>query len=150
MWCPKLGKTLPKEQECSVYTLITCKSQFKKSKQIIAQPARSAQSAFYHDQCNRCGVQFTHVVNGQANLERQKNCLRDKSTQIPQDMLGTPTWQRTTRFQLRQTLNKDIYGYLWEPGEFSLFKRKPLSLIFGVRNNKFEYLIKHLISVRIK
>ena len=80
----------------------------------------------------------------------KRNCLRDTSTQIPQDMLGTPTWQRTTRFQLRQTLNKDIYGYLWEPGEFSLFKRKPLSLIFGVRNNKFEYLIKHLISVRIK
>ena len=80
----------------------------------------------------------------------KRNCLRDKSTQIPQDMLGTPTWQRTTRFQLRQTLNKDIYGHLWEPGEFSLLERKPLSLIFGIRNNKFEYLIKHLISVRIK
>ena len=83
----------------------------------------------------------------------KRNCLRDKSTQIPQDMLGTPTWQRTTRFQLRQTLNKDIYIYiyLWEPGEFSLYKRKPpLSLIFGIQNNKFEYLIKHLISVRRK
>ena len=80
----------------------------------------------------------------------KRNCLRDKSTQIPQDMLGTPAWQRTTRFQLRQTLNKDIYGHLWEPGEFSLLERKPLSLIFGVRNNKFEYLIKHLISARIK
>ena len=90
------------------------------------------------------------MVNGQANLERKKKFLRDKTIQIPQDMLVTPTWQRTTRFQLRQTLNKDVHGHLWEPGEFSLFKRKPLSLIFGVRNNKFEYLIKHLISVRIK
>ena len=65
----------------------------------------------------------------------KRNCLRDKSTQIPQDMLGTPTWQRTTRFQLRQTLNKDIYGHLWEPGEFSLLERKPLSLIFDIRYN---------------
>ena len=45
MWCPKLGKTLPKEQESGVYTLIICKSQFKKSKQKIAQPARSARFA---------------------------------------------------------------------------------------------------------
>ena len=34
--------------------------------------------------------------------------------------------RRTTR------LNKVIYGYLWEPGECSAFKRKPLSLIFGI------------------
>ena len=33
MWRPKLGKTLPKEQESGVYTLIICKSQFKKSAQ---------------------------------------------------------------------------------------------------------------------
>ena len=80
MWCPKRGETLPKEQKSGLYTLIIFKSQFKKRKQKIAQPARSTrfaqsawlQSAFYHDQCNRCGVQFTHVVNGQANLERKK------------------------------------------------------------------------------
>ena len=45
MWRPKLGKTLPKEQESGLYTLIICKSQFKKSKQKIAQPARSARFA---------------------------------------------------------------------------------------------------------
>ena len=41
----KLGKTLPKEQESGVYTLIICKSQSKKSEQKIAQPAGSARSA---------------------------------------------------------------------------------------------------------
>ena len=71
----------------------------------------------------------------------KRNFLRDKTIQIPQDMLVTPTWQRITRFQLQQTLNKDVHGHLWEPGEFSLFKRKPLSLIIGIRNNKFIYFI---------
>ena len=37
-----------------------------------------------------------------------------------------------------------MYGYLWEPGEVyleiecSAFKRKPLSLIFGIWINKFK------------
>ena len=78
---------------------------------------------------------------GRQIWREKRNFLRDKTIQIPQDMLVTPTWQRITRFQLQQTLNKDVHGHLWEPGEFSLFKRKPLSLIFGIRNNKFIYFI---------
>ena len=156
MWCPKLGKTFPKEQESGVYTLIISKSQFKKKQ------TKNCTACTVCAVCTVCSLRFIMTKAtavecssltwsmGRQIWRDERNCFRDKSTQILLDMLGTPTWQRNTCFQLRQTLNKNIYGYLWEQGEFSLFKRKPLSLIFGVRNNKFEYLIKHLISVRIK
>ena len=35
-------------------------------------------------------------------------------------------------------------------GRFLPFKRKLLSLIFGIRNNEFEAFITHHISVQIK
>ena len=53
-------------------------------------------------------------------------------------------------------LSTKIYGYLWELGEvyfkveFSPFKRRPLSLTFGIRNKNFKNFVEHHISVRIK
>ena len=41
---------------------------------------------------------------------------------------------------------EEVYFY----DKISAFKCKPLSLIFGIRNNKIQDLIRHHISVQIK
>ena len=100
----------------------------------------SLRSVFYHDRCNHCRVQFTHVVYWCANLEEQKKLLRKqkRSNPIPSDtnMATDYTFPITINFEQRYM---DIYGkpgelYFWV--EFSALKRKPLSLIFGIQNNK--------------
>ena len=162
MWCPKLGKTLPKGQESGVYTLIICKSQSKKSEQKIAQPAgsaRSAQSAWSAvcvlswpmqplwsavDSRGQWVGKFEEtkeIVYVTKAIKFPRVCLEHQRGNRPHVSSYDKLWAKIYIY---------IYIYLWEPGEFSLFKRKPLSLIFGIQNNKFEYLIKHLISVRVK
>ena len=106
------------------------------------------QSTFYHDHCNHCRVQFTHVVNGRENLEGQNVQKRLNPTGFAwnTNMAADHTFPITINFEQIY-----IYGYLMGEVyflvEFSPFERNlnfhlNVFLIFGVQNNKFEDFIK--------
>ena len=92
--------------------------------------------AFYHDRCDHCRVQFTHVVYGCANLEGQKKLLRKQKRSNPigfasnTKMATDHTFQITINFEQRYM---DIHGSQERSiSNFRHLKRKPLSLIFNL------------------
>ena len=85
------------------------------------------QSAFYHDHCNHCRVQFTHVVNGRKNLEGQNILFTWQKRLNPTGFAWNTNMAADHTFPI--TINFEQI-YIWIPMgevyflvEFSAFKR---------------------------